>query len=845
MRPILLPLVLVAISTSAWAASLEDARGFLLTGKYAEVVKAAEESVSQNLPTEEWPLLHAEALMASGRYPEALMAIVQGLQRFPSSLRVRLLGYDVLRANGQVERAKALFDELDQLAARREWAYRQPADLVAIGRAALIAGADPKIVLDRFFEPVKKAAPEFRESYIASGELALTKNDFALAGKMFDQAAKKFADDPDIQFGIARAFASSDAEATGKALELTLKLNPNHVGARLLLAERAIDSEQYEQADELIGEALKINPALPESHALRAVLAHLRADAKAEKQAREAALKFWRTNPAVDWQIGSKLSRKYRFAESAERQRQALKFDPAYLPAKMQLAQDLLRLGQDDEGWELVDEVQKADPYDVVAFNLTTLRDRIAKFQTLKSEHFLVRMDPQEAAIYGQDALALLEKAHATLTKKYGLELKQQTIVEIFPEQKDFAIRTFGLPGGQGYLGVCFGRLITANSPAARPGSSANWQAILWHEFCHVVTLTLTKNKMPRWLSEGISVFEERQQRGNWGEKMQPRYRAMILGDDLTPVSQLSGAFLKPKTPAHLGFAYFESSLVVEFLIERFGLEKMKRILADLAKGVEINEAIAAHAQPIAKIDAEFAERAKALAKATGPLIDWAKPKPGDVKDDAIEEFVAKNPTSFEGLMALAMKRLEAKEWESAKAPLKKLIELYPNQHDANSAYSLLARAHRELKETDAELAVLNKIAELSPDAPDAFARLMELAKERQDWPALLANAERFAAVNPLSALPHRAEADANEALGKKPAAIAAYRTVLKLDPENPADIHYRLARLLHEIKDPTAKRELLLALEEAPRFREALKLLLEIDGGRPGNAGAKNPRKP
>ena len=29
----------------------------------------------------------------------------------------------------------------------------------------------------------------------------------------------------------------------------------------------------------------------------------------------------------------------------------------------------------------------------------------------------------------------------------------------------------------------------TANSPAAQAGHPANWQAVLWHEFCHVVTL--------------------------------------------------------------------------------------------------------------------------------------------------------------------------------------------------------------------------------------------------------------------------------------------------------------------------------------------------------------------
>ena len=38
--------------------------------------------------------------------------------------------------------------------------------------------------------------------------------------------------------------------------------------------------------------------------------------------------------------------------------------------------------------------------------------------------------------------------------------------VEIFPDQADFAVRTFGMPGGAGYLGVCFGPLITMNSPA-------------------------------------------------------------------------------------------------------------------------------------------------------------------------------------------------------------------------------------------------------------------------------------------------------------------------------------------------------------------------------------------
>ena len=85
-----------------------------------------------------------------------------------------------------------------------------------------------------------------------------------------------------------------------------------------------------------------------------------------------------------------------------------------------------------------MEEVHKADPYDVVAYNLTELHEAIARFRTLTSANFIVRMDPHEADIYGGDVLALLERAHSTITQKYGLPLKERTIVEIFPGPEGF-----------------------------------------------------------------------------------------------------------------------------------------------------------------------------------------------------------------------------------------------------------------------------------------------------------------------------------------------------------------------------------------------------------------------
>jgi hypothetical protein len=152
--------------------------------------------------------------------------------------------------------------------------------------------------------------------------------------------------------------------------------------------------------------------------------------------------------------------------------------------------------------------------------------------------------------------------------------------------------------------------VITANSPASQGTSPACWEATLWHEFTHVITLQLTRNRMPRWLSEGISVYEERQADPTWGQAMNPHYREMILGDDLVPVSELSGAFLSPKTPLHLQFAYYESSLVVEYLVEKHGIETLKRVLVDLGVGMPINDSLGRYTGSIEALDKDFAEYA-------------------------------------------------------------------------------------------------------------------------------------------------------------------------------------------------------------------------------------------
>ncbi|MFM1767960.1 MAG: hypothetical protein RJA22_489 [Verrucomicrobiota bacterium] len=831
---------------AARADDLDDARARYLEGKYAECIRMAENAIAADDASDEWPLLLARAFLATGRYTNAHSVISTNLDRHPWSVKLRLLGHEVCRRNGQAEEATNLVRRIDDLAGARMWAYQDAPNLTAIGRTALLLGVDAKRVLEFFYDRARQRDPEARDPRLASGELALEKGDFQLAAKTFGEGLKKFPGDPDFHHGLARAFAPSDRAKMLEHVGATLTANTNHAPSYLLLADHLIDGEEYAEADRMLDRALQVNPWLPEAWAYRAVLAHLRNDPAAEQRARRSALKYWADNPAVDHLLGRKLSQKYRFAEGAACQRQALAFDAGHLPAKAQLASDLLRLGQEEEGWRLAGEVQAADGYDVQAFNLSNLRDHMAKFATLTNTHFIVRMATNEAALYGAEVLALLERARTTLCAKYGLELQAPTIVEIFPDPKDFGVRTFGMPGNPGYLGVCFGSVITANSPASQAGRPANWQAVLWHEFCHVVTLQLTRNKMPRWLSEGISVHEELAENPAWGQVMNPRYREMILGDDFVPLGELSAAFLAPKSDLHLQFAYFESALAVDFLVGRFGLDPLRRILRDLGQGAEINAAMTRHTAPLDTLEKEFARFARQKAEQLAPGLDFTPPARGGGPD--VADPIPAESRNYYTLTREAQRLLEARDYAAARRPLEKLLRHYPGDLGPNNAHVLLAQVHRGLGETNEERAVLARLAEREADDLETFQRLMDLEAAASNWAAVAVNARRYLAVNPLLSQPYRQLARAAEALGQPDEAIAACRHLLRLDPPDPAGTHFQLARLLQARRDPDARRHLLMALEEAPRFREAHRLLLQLPApaapAPPGVPAAEPPRR-
>ncbi|MBL9185665.1 MAG: tetratricopeptide repeat protein [Verrucomicrobiaceae bacterium] len=806
----------------------------LAKGDYELVARIGEAAVEKGLKAADWRIMRFKALAELGQVEAALAEASEALKSYPDNLELLMLRHDLASQQGHDEVKKDSLTRLNAAAKAKAPKDRTALELVSLGRAAVVLGADAQKVIAQYFKAAQTKDAKLEEAYLAEGHLAFEKDDAKRAADVFRAGLKAHGETANLRFGLAKAFSTSDREKAVENLVKVLELNPHHKAAHLLRAELLIGGEKFVEAEKAIQVVLDKDEQHPEAWALRAVVAQLfHADAKKVAEARGEALKRWSKNPAVDHLIGRCLSRAYRFAESAAHQRQALEFDAKYLPAKVQLCHDLLRLGEEEEAWKLAAAVREEDGYNTQAHNLGLLEKEMGGYVTKSFPDFILKMPKRDWPIYGERALSLLREAKAVLAPKYGLDLKRPVLVEFFGAQSDFAIRTFGALGGQGMLGVCFGTVVTMNSPGSLANGRNNWESTLWHEFCHVITLSVTKNRMPRWLSEGISVYEERQRDPSWGMPMDATFREMALDEEkLTPFSQLSGAFMNAKSQDDILFAYYESSQAVEYLLDTYGKEKFQGILRDLAAGKRVNDAIAANCEDVDAIEKRFAAFISGKAKAFGALADWNEPKPEELNpfdDSTFSEFLKTHPTSLWALQRHAEDAIKAKNWPEVLETGKKIASLVPEDFSAEGGHALQVMALREMKREDEEIAVLRRIAAGSSSAQSAFLRLIELDLPKQRWNEVLTNARRVTALNPFLVTAQKALAEANAALNQPAESIQAWERVLILDPGSAAQTHFKLAQLWKPTDTPKARRHLLDSLSLAPRNREGLEMLRQF----------------
>jgi tetratricopeptide (TPR) repeat protein len=299
--------LILVLATRVNDDELDDCRKLLESGKYSECIRETAAVIKDRKWGEDWYVIKADAEQIIGDYEASHLTIQTGMKRYSSSIRLRMTGRQACLLSGDSEQVGKYLREIEHQASNAPWRYTDVEDLVTLGREALVIGADTRDVLDGFFDRTRKHAPHHRLPYLTIGTLALDKHDSELAAKTFLKAIAQFPDDPDLHFGLAKAFASSAPHKSTVLLAKTLELNPNHVPVLLFKVDQLVDSEQYAEAHKWLDRVRTINPHRFELWAYRAILAHLENDPNGEIAFRNAALTPWEKNPQVDNLIGKKL----------------------------------------------------------------------------------------------------------------------------------------------------------------------------------------------------------------------------------------------------------------------------------------------------------------------------------------------------------------------------------------------------------------------------------------------------------------------------------------------------------------------------------------------------------
>ncbi|HJP35060.1 MAG TPA: hypothetical protein QF901_03655, partial [Gammaproteobacteria bacterium] len=535
-------------------------------------------------------------------------------------------------------------------------------------------------------------------------------------------------------------------------------------------------------------------------------------------------------------------SRQYRFAEGAAFQKAALEVNPKDHEARAYFTLDLLRLGEEVEGRAELEQAFEEDPYNVQLFNLINLMDTLATFTTIERGAFVLRLPAHEADLVAEDSLDLLDQAIEIFERKYATELAKPVLIEMFDNHDDFMVRSVGLPGSAGHLGICFGRLVTMDSPSARPRGSWNWRSVLWHEFMHVITLQKTKNLMPRWLSEGISVYEEHVYSPAWRSKLDPDFRVVLAMDGFPRVRDLTGFFLEPKSPNHLMFGYFAAGEFVEYYTAAFGIAALNAALDSIGEGAEAETALAkASGEPLSTLDTGFRKHLVERVKPFDNLPQVELPQghlaagPGLIENlmDSIWGASTPEDAPFATAMRKGTKAFGAENWEAAEVALKEAQELFPDLEGSESPLGMLAELYRRTNRPDELKDTLLRIFEASPAELAAPVELIAILTEDGEWSEVARVADWALGIDPYEIEFHKAFIEGLLNSAREEEALSSLNALAALDSAHAVDHRLRRARIYRDMGETVpARKEVVKVLEEVPHFWDAQNLLLELVDG-------------
>lgn len=817
------PLVVACLLAAAAPARAQSAAGnprpaaarALAQGHYAEVHRLLA-GLDEDSPA---ATLRARAYVAVGQYAEAEKVLLPAVGESPIGDAAVELGI-LQRQLGRREALRTL-----TLILSRDIVAATAPDYVRAGRAARALGRFQQA--NDYFREAIAQAPTDVVANTAWGELFLEKHNRADAARSFQAALRTDADDPGALFGLARTMADDNPPLARKLAAQVLSINAQHAGAHVLLAELALDETKRDDAKAAIGKALAINPNSFEALSLSAAVAWLD-KRNADYDATTAALlKLNPTYGEVYRVVGAVSARQYRFEEAAELARRALTVDRENVRAYADLGAHLMRTGDERGARRALETAFRADPYDQITYNLLGLLDTLDGFETIREGDMVIRLHPDEAAVMREYVPALARESLTALSKRWNFTPTGPILIEMFPRHDDFAVRTLGLPGMIGALGACFGKVVTLDSPKARPPGEFNWGATLWHELAHVITLQLSNQRVPRWLTEGISVWEETRARKEWGREMEVAFASAINGGKVMKLRDLNSGFSSPEL---ISLAYYEASLLVEHIVARFGEPSLRELVRVFSEDVDTETAITrvlkVPMDDLQKsfdgfLDERFGRLRRALATPEG-----FEP---DQPIERLRPLAEANPGSFPVQLALAH-ALEEKEPDAALVVYQRAATLVPLATGAESPQARIAALLQARGDKAGAARALEALTTADHTAVASARTLVTLLDGEADAARRQAALAKVVAIDPFDAAAHAELGRAALADGRLPAALQAFRVAVAAGAQDRAGAHADLGEALEKSGDKSdAKRQALLALEVAPSYVRAQELLLRL----------------
>lgn len=851
---------------------LERGLELLQSGSYLAAVELFRRATG--FEEEEGILGASRALAMMGEYEEAITLLEDAIDDRAASATLSTQLAELKRATGQSAEALQILEEvvggnttppvrtlvqygsLLQFVGRRDEAVAplnaaiNRYDSGMVFEAADIAMvAEASRLLDRFhdanslFAEATRLDPQNLEAQVLWGKLFFEKHNSVDAEQSYNAALAI-----NSRYGPALV-GQAMISGGNRSLSFALDINPRDATALEAMAALLISNYRPDEAEEFLLQALEINPESLKALSMLAALAMLKQDEARFAELEARVNSFSPNNPIFYGDIADAFGNNYLFTEAVAFAQKALDADPNYWRGHTVMGSNLIRLGEEERGREHLELAFDNDPFDVMTSNMLKVFDTLDTYVTLSSEHFEVRMSEKDSKVLWPYMEPLIEESWDTLVAKYGFEPEGPVLIEVFERTDDFAVRSVGLPDIGPLVGICFGKVVTLISPSTL---NANWQEIVWHELAHVFTLQMTNNRMPRWLSEGISVWEEREARPEWGRRHGIELVRAAEQDKLVPVAELNSAFTNANSNEDLGFAYFQSYLVVDYINAEYGFDKLLELVRQYAEVKEETEMFAAvFGVPIEEFDSGFRDWIARRVQEINVYVHYEDtPDEGaahghgqrenssavmaELYNNAslkahMRQRVQEQPRDFQAHLQLGIVLFKEGSHEEARTHLEIAHEILPDYDGYPSPALVLAQIYEQQGNHEARLAQLRIMLENHQHDYESAMVLVRDAQERGDLEEAQYYLERAFGVSPYRLDAHLAGADIAKRVGDPALAVREYEVLVELDQNDPVEARTNLAEAyLSNGQVSEARRNILSALEIAPSYQRAQRILLD-----------------